>query len=204
MQQMFKGQAPFRAAEAALASEQEDKGEHIPTPEERGTAGDVNPDRLLNQIKIDEGFGNESGGKSFPYKDTRGKLTVGYGTNLEAHSMGADEVDRLKSEGMSQEEAESLARTDIQKATDEVQNKLPWAKNLDPARQEALVNMVYNMGMGVEGGKHGLLSFGNTLKLIEEGNYDDAADAMLKSDWAKQVGGRARRLAQQMRTGEVA
>jgi lysozyme len=41
------------------------------------------------------------------------------------------------------------------------------------------------MGIG------GLLTFKNTLLLIKTGQYKKAADEMLKSLWAKQVGNRA-------------
>ena len=57
-------------------------------------------------------------------------------------------------------------------------------------------------GVGVPGGKRGLLGFKNTLGMIERGDYAAAADGMLKSLWAKQVGKRAQRLAQTMRTGK--
>jgi len=48
----------------------------------------------------------------------------------------------------------------------------------------------------------GLLSFRNTLKFIEDGNYSAAARGMLASKWAGQVKGRANKLATQLDTGE--
>jgi lysozyme len=48
----------------------------------------------------------------------------------------------------------------------------------------------------------GLLAFDKTLALVEAGNYDEAATEMLNSRWATQVGARATRLSQQMRTGQ--
>jgi lysozyme len=47
----------------------------------------------------------------------------------------------------------------------------------------------------------GLLGFKNTLKFIETGEYKKAADNMLLSKWAKQVGQRANRLAKMMEQG---
>ncbi|MFV0678197.1 hypothetical protein [Variovorax sp. tm] len=55
--------------------------------------------------------------------------------------------------------------------------------------------------MSFQLGVDGLLGFKHTLALIEEGNYTFAADNMLKSKWADQTPARAKRLANQMRTG---
>jgi lysozyme len=122
-----------------------------------------------------------------PYKDTVGKLTIGIGRNL-------DDV------GISHDEALVLLNNDIDKASAQVRTQLPWTVGLDDARLAVLVNMAFNMGIGDQ--THGLLAFHNTLALIQSGNYTAAADAMLQSKWAKQVGARAARLAEQMRTGQ--
>jgi len=58
--------------------------------------------------------------------------------------------------------------------------------------------MAFNLGIA------GLLKFENTLALIRSGSYAQAAAEMVKSKWAKQVGKRADRLANMMKTGEVA
>jgi lysozyme len=42
------------------------------------------------------------------------------------------------------------------------------------------------------------------LEALRTGDYADAADEMLDSAWARQTPARAQRLAQQMRTGQVA
>lgn len=59
----------------------------------------------------------------------------------------------------------------------------------------ALVNMSFQLGVD------GLLGFKNSLALMEEGKYTFAADNMLKSKWAEQTPGRAKRIAAQIRTG---
>jgi lysozyme len=58
--------------------------------------------------------------------------------------------------------------------------------------------MVYNLGID------GLMKFKRTLALIENGQYDNAADAMMQSKWATQVKGRAVELSKQMRLGKFA
>ena len=66
---------------------------------------------------------------------------------------------------------------------------------LDEARTAVLVSMAYQMGVA------GLAQFKNTLSLIEHKHFDDAAKAMLDSKWAKQTPNRAKRHAEQMRSG---
>lgn len=66
---------------------------------------------------------------------------------------------------------------------------------LDEARTAVLVSMAYQMGVA------GLAQFKNTLSLIEHKHFEDAAVAMLQSKWAKQTPNRARRHAEQMRSG---
>jgi lysozyme len=55
--------------------------------------------------------------------------------------------------------------------------------------------------MAFQLGTDGLLGFKNTLALIRDGKYAEAADAMLLSLWAKKTPERAKRLAEQMRSG---
>ena len=86
----------------------------------------------------------------------------------------------------------------MQHVAGQVKDRLPWIDKLTPARQAALINMAFNLGIG------GLLGFKNTLAAIEQGDYVRAARGMLASKWATQVHGRADELAAQMRTGEWA
>jgi lysozyme len=132
---------------------------------------------LLDQLKRDEGL------RLTPYRCTAGKLTIGYGRNLE-------------DVGISKEEAEFLLASDAAKAQISVAKALPWFTKLTIPRQAVLVNMAFNMGIA------GLLKFKNTLRLIETGEYAEAAKAMLDSKWAEQTGQRALRLSVQLNTGE--
>lgn len=117
-----------------------------------------------------------------PYKDSVGKLTIGIGRNL-------DDV------GISEDEAEYLLTNDVKKVASQLDIALPWYINLDEVRKGVLLNMAFNMGI------NGLLGFKNTLNHIANGNYDIAAQEMLQSKWAIQVGVRATRLSKQMLTG---
>jgi lysozyme len=57
--------------------------------------------------------------------------------------------------------------------------------------------MAFNLGV------EGLKRFKDTLSSVQAGEYQEAAKCMLDSKWASQVKGRAVRLANMMRTGEV-
>jgi lysozyme len=63
-------------------------------------------------------------------------------------------------------------------------------------RFAVLVNMAFNLGVG------GLLHFQNMLSFVKAASWVSAADEMLRSKWANEVGDRAQRLATQMRTGD--
>ena len=56
--------------------------------------------------------------------------------------------------------------------------------------------MAFQMGIA------GLMGFRNTLATIERGDYQRAGDEMLMSKWATQTPNRAKRLSEQMKTGE--
>lgn len=136
----------------------------------------MNRARLTETLKRHEGF------RATPYHDAVGKLTVGYGRNLEAVGV---------STGM----AESMLQEDIEAAVAGLDERLPWWRALDDVRQEVLVNMAFNVGL------RGLLGFRRMLAAAEAGDYDTAADEMLDSRWEQQVGARAHELAAMMRQG---
>jgi lysozyme len=87
-----------------------------------------------------------------------------------------------------------LLENDVMHPVTWLDHHLPWCRRLDAVRQRVIINMAFNLG-----GK--LLTFANTLAMVQRGDYAAAADGMLASKWATQVGARAYRLATMMRTG---
>lgn len=148
-------------------------------------------DQLLNQIKRHEGFSEHA------YRCPAGKLTIGYGYNLDANplKLSSVEIKHAAIEGMREHEAERLLNLMVGRCIDQLDTAIPWIVNLGNARESVLINMAYNMGLV------GLMKFTKTLALIKSGDYPKAADEMLKSAWAAQVGHRAVELAEQMRSG---
>lgn len=137
----------------------------------------------MNKAKLAEQLKKHEGLRLKPYKDTVGKSTIGIGRNLE-------------DKGITEQEALFMLNNDVDYFYTNLSKILPWFNNIDDARQNVLVNMAFNLGVS------GLMSFKNTLKLAQKGQYIAASSAMLDSKWAKQVGYRAEDLAEQMRTGE--
>jgi lysozyme len=70
-----------------------------------------------------------------------------------------------------------------------------WFSSLDAVRQAALINMGYNLGVS------GLLHFPTMIHCLSIQDWPGASAAALNSVWAKQVGARAERVAQQIATG---
>lgn len=142
---------------------------------------------LVEQLKKDEGLRLKA------YKDTVGVWTIGYG-----HT--GPEVKRGLT--WTREKAEAVLVEDVLDHNAKLAAALPWVGGLDPVRRRVLQNMAFNLGIGSAATGKGLLGFKNTLEFVRTGQYDKAADGMLASKWARQVGNRAVRLAKQMRTGQ--
>lgn len=133
-------------------------------------------DILQEQLIRHEGFSTK------PYKDTVGKLTIGYGRNLDDN-------------GISGSEALFLLQNDMDKAMQNAERLFEGFGRLDATRQAVLANMAFNMG------RVKLALFVRLRRAIAEGDYKQAADEMLNSAWAKQVGKRATELAELMENG---
>ena len=138
----------------------------------------MNLDALEQQLIEHEGL------ELVMYNDTMGIATIGVGRNLE--HVG------LRNEA----EARFLLRSDILSIRAELDARLPWLEELDEVRQRVLLDMAFNLGVA------GLCKFTATLEHVEARRFDQASVEMLDSRWADQVGRRAVRLSEMMRTGE--
>lgn len=131
---------------------------------------------LKEMLKTHEGLDLKT------YRDKAGKLTIGYGRNL-------DDV------GISMSEAETLLDNDIATARHGAEKTFGWFGILDPVRQDVIVMLTFNMGIAK------LLNFNEMIKAIQCGNFHKAGEEMLSSLWARQVGNRAFVLSRMMKTG---
>lgn len=133
--------------------------------------------KLIAMLKRHEGF------RSKPYLDTVGKLSIAYGRCLETA-------------GISQDEAELMLSNDIKRAEDGLRQIYPWFANLDGVRQAALIDAAFNLGLS------GLSKFHNMLGAMALGDWEAAANEALNSKWHRQVGNRAKELAEMIRGGK--
>lgn len=148
----------------------------------------MNPDneaQLVEELRRDEGV------RYVPYLDTKGIQTTGVGHNLQASPLPAG-----WSYPLTDAQVDKLLQSDLANVYSDLNRDLPWWTDLNDVRQRVIANMMFNLG------SNKLLGFKNTLAAMRQGAYADAARGMLNSAWATQVGARAQRLAQMMRSGE--
>jgi lysozyme len=137
----------------------------------------VNRERLVESIKKHEGLSLK------PYRCTADKLTIGYGRNL-------DDV------GISNAEALAMLENDIESCCKELDKNFPGWRGHDDIRQNVLVEMRFNIGMA------GLNKFTKMWAALDAKDYNEAAKQMLLSQWAVQVGQRAKTLSDRMKAGK--
>jgi lysozyme len=147
----------------------------------------IDKQRLRDQLKKHEGV------RQFVYDDVtgkpideacfvRGKPTIAVGRNL---------ADR----GLSEDEIEYLLDNDINDCIAEAQ-KFRWFEALDPVRQAAVTELLFNLGLTR------LSGFKKFLNFMNEHRYAHAAGELKDSLWHRQVGSRAETLEKQILTGE--
>lgn len=133
-------------------------------------------EELTKALERDEGL------RLTLYSDSVGVPTIGYGHNLHTP--------------ISRPAAQRILSDDIDKTIGQLDRRLPWWRKLDEPRQAALANMAFNLGIA------GLMGFRHMLSALQANDWGAAHDEALKSEWARQVGDRAARIARQLRTGE--
>lgn len=105
----------------------------------------------------------------------RGFLTIGVGILIDSRRGG----------GISRAASRFMLREKIEQISSELDNLVPWWRELTGARQSVLLNVAYNVGVS------GLMGFKNMLHALEHGYYDSAAEDLLNSRAARQTSGHA-------------
>lgn len=137
----------------------------------------MNPDLLRKSLMLHEAL------KTKPYKCTAGKLTIGVGRNLDDN-------------GITEDEALYLLNNDIENCVKDLDRNVPSWRSHNEFRQNVLIELCFNIGI------NRMLGFKKMLAALQKNEYASAADEMLDSKWARQVGQRSATMAQMMRTGK--
>ena len=138
------------------------------------------------------------------YQDTLGIDTVGIGRNLKDRGISPEVLSYMDipnmaivyTEGINEADARYLALNDIKIVENELCKVHTCVDDLDAVRQLILMDMAFNMGVPR------LCKFKKMWNAIHEGNFDAASLEMMDSKWAREVGSRARKLADAMKSGE--
>lgn len=132
-------------------------------------AADFGP--LVAKLKQEEGF------RRYAYRDSRGFLTIGFGTNIGIHR------------GISKAEAEWLLRERLEATWRDLRKAWPPVVSLPTAAQMAVLDAGYTLGVA------GLLQFHKMLGHLEKKEWAQAAEEAELSKWAIETPKRAQRVA---------
>ena len=136
-------------------------------------------DKLIKMLKVHEGV------ETYAYKCSENKTTIGVGRN----------VDKAGGLGLSDDEVDYLLQNDIDRVILELDSEYDWFSDLDDVRQDAMVDISFNLG------QTRLRAFKKALSAMSEGDWDEAADQFMDSRWSEQVGIRAKNLTEMIRIG---
>jgi len=136
----------------------------------------MNIERLRKQLIKHEGV------EYTLYKCPADQWTLGVGRNVQ-------------SRGISHETAMQMLDEDIDICINELQQTVSYWDDLPERVKEALINLCFNMGISR------LMAFKKTFGYLREGMYEKAADELLESRYANQVGQRAIDVANMIREG---
>ena len=135
----------------------------------------INMKRMREQLILHEGL------KLTPYRCTSDKLTIGVGRNLD---------DR----GISEETAMQMLDEDINIVHGELLKLFPSFSDMPEIVQESLVDLAFNMGTPT------LMKFKASVAALNSEQWATAADELLDSRYARQVGQRAQTIADNIRS----
>lgn len=123
----------------------------------------------LNIAALERHLTEEEGRRQFPYTDTLGNVTIGVGHNLTGKGLPGQIID-------------ALLAYDIAEVQTSLDQRLPWWRDLDEVRAVAIADLCFNIGIT------GLLTFTDTLALMNSGDWPRVADHLRASLWYREVG----------------
>lgn len=139
--------------------------------------------------------------RQIAYRDSLGLWTIGVGHLLNAvrdARLPPALRDAVAARRLTGAQVAELFEIDLREHTEALLTYYPWIQDLDEVRRAVLLDMAFNMGPAF------LAGWPNFVLQLRHGNWQGAATNMRGTRWAKQVKGRAERLARMVETGEWA
>ena len=140
---------------------------------------------MYSEIKLRKLIIRYEGYKDIVYADTLGLPTVGIGHMDKKLTIGTK---------VSEEQIEAYYTDDIKYAIAVAKKAVKDFDGLDEARQLTLIQLAFNLA-------NKLFQFKDTLKAIDERDFNKAADCLADSKWYKQVGNRGKETCITLKTG---
>ena len=140
--------------------------------------------KLTEMLRRHEGEVKNSAGRHIVYDCPAGHATIGIGRNVSESGLGLSDI-----------EVEFMLEEDIARCAEELGREFPWFSGLNEARRDAMIDLVFNMGLTR------LTGFKKALAAMAEANYDTAAAEFMDSKWASQVKDRAIEICAMIKTG---
>ena len=134
---------------------------------------------LIEMLKRHEGV------RSNVYLCSAGYETIGVGRNIAESGLG-----------LTEDEIDFLLINDITRVKQELTDTYFWFPALNDARQDAMVDICFNLGLTR------LRGFVKALEAMSREQFDIAADEFMDSRWSQQVGNRAVEVTEMIRTGD--
>lgn len=150
---------------------------------------------LVERLKKHEGVRDKV------YNDSAGIPTIGVGFNLnrpdapeKIKKLGLD-YNSVKSgkKTLTPQQIDSLLKQDIKSSWNSAKDIVENFVSLPSNAKSVIVEMIFNLG------RSGFLKFKNFKNMIEQNDFIKASQEMLRSNWAKQVGERAKNLSNLLR-----
>ena len=147
----------------------------------------VDRQKVIDLLMRHEGF------RAYSYRDTRGKLTIGIGFNLDAPgaaercaAAGVDyEAVCYAGHAVTQAQAQALLDEGITSAQDVATMTVTGLMDMPEPVQLVVIDMIFNLGSGKFG------EFRRMIAALEAHDWGQAANEMRASAWFLQVGTRA-------------
>lgn len=157
-------------------------------------------EKEIKILEVAEGF------RDRPYLDTRGILTWGIGRNIQDYPLTdrerlfvvstlgyGDSKEQWTVEktcemlsGLNMSQAKNVAFYLVRQVLNELDSRwnaqTGWFAEVEDARKSAWLDLAYNCGL------YAVMSWRESLKLMEDEQYEELADRLLGFPWAAQVG----------------